>query len=128
MIRKIQIIVFLFLFLGGIPLDYGQDLSSQWVQSLLIENKSPDTHTIQKIQLPVALKRLERKFRVSFIYKSSLLDDMYVVPEAKLSDNFGQELLKLLAPFPLTYEQLNNRTIIINSTFAVESQGDKEIV
>jgi TonB-linked SusC/RagA family outer membrane protein len=66
------------------------------------------------IQLEDALKTIEDKFNVSFVYEGGLLNGLRVQPKGlSQSDKFGEELQQFLDPFGLMYTSLNERTFVI---------------
>lgn len=107
MYRKIQILGCLFLFLMGIQPLHGQTVK-------IAENGIGEIEASNnKIQLKEALEHLEKKFDVSFVYRSGLLTDLYSTTNVERSDNFGELLLSILNPNDLKYARINKTTFLV---------------
>ncbi|MDR8392779.1 TonB-dependent receptor [Aliifodinibius sp. S!AR15-10] len=109
---KIQVLGCLLLLLAGTLRGYGQVSDQKLTQNGLADNHYFNVNSA-KVELEDALKQLESRYNVAFVYESGLLNGMQVVPNSRQSDSFGRNLQKLLAPFNLKYMNLNERTFII---------------
>lgn len=112
--KKIQSVYIIMLVLMGTTLTHGQNKDLKLANNELIQYANPGDSAKDNIRFTQALDRLEKKFDVYFIYKTGLLDKLYVPSDIGQSDNFRQELVRLLDPLNLKYTRLNNQTFAIS--------------
>lgn len=114
MIRKVQIILMVFLLVGVSYVD-AQMTQHEWATASITGNESGYTSLAKKKRLKPFLEKLEQSHDVSFMYESGLLEQLYVSSEFKLSGNFGKDLQALLESVNLTYTRLNKTTFVIQA-------------
>ncbi len=82
-------------------------------QVVTIEKALVIKETESLVELDRKLRELERKFNVSFLYKSSLVQDRFSQLEKALSGTLEERLQELLAPHQLTYQALSNDSYVL---------------
>lgn len=122
---KIQVLGCLLVLFVGTLRGYGQvpepGTSQKWVADI----QQLDALN-EKIGLEDALKQLESRYDVTFVYESGLLNGMKVIPNFRQYDSFGVRVQKLLNPFNLKFTRLNDRTFIIKPEYEEQYLSEEE--
>ncbi len=77
------------------------------------ETKPTATVINQSISLKDMLFEIESHFEVSILYQSDIIDGMVLSPNFVFEDNIHQTLNKLLQPFSLKFQEINQHTFVI---------------
>ncbi|MDR8390378.1 TonB-dependent receptor [Aliifodinibius sp. S!AR15-10] len=117
------IVLLLFVYSGVIQ---AQENGKTLAQVKLTLEQDIKASTNSGVKFVTALKRLEEKFDISFMYQMELLEGVSAPRDIGKSENLTYELKKLLAPYNLKYTRLNNRTFAISFDFSKYVQKSNE--
>src|SRR5699024_4878647 len=115
----------LFLCMVGVNSADAQSPDRELAQAELTEKERLSDLADSRMRLSTALKNIEEKYDISFMYKTGLLfrdsnipAEASVPSEALEQDNLAPVLKQLLNPYNLSYPRINNRTFAISADLA----------
>lgn len=115
MIRRIMLLIIAWCLLGQVPV---KAQVTDITQLLTLQKENSKAENV--IYLKNALDRLEKDYNISLVYRSEHIDSKVIQvdgeiadPEKSEAENLQKELLTLLEPFNMTYEQIGSRSFFL---------------